>query len=97
MRDAGRDRQRSCPPSRPGRPGLLLFRPLRERFDRGATKELSPDASFATDPVCGMDVDPSTSTITAEHNGGTVHFCGPGCRDAFVSDPDSYVVEGSRR
>ncbi|MBI4899552.1 MAG: YHS domain-containing protein, partial [Actinobacteria bacterium] len=30
------------------------------------------------DPVCGMDVDPETSTLTAVHGGETFHFCSAG-------------------
>ena len=42
------------------------------------------------DPVCGMMVDPATA-ISAEHGGRTYHFCGAGCRDRFVADPQKYL------
>jgi Cu+-exporting ATPase len=44
----------------------------------------------AVDPVCGMTVDPTT-TVAAEHDGRTHHFCSDGCRSAFVDDPDRYA------
>ena len=42
------------------------------------------------DPVCGMDVDPATSTLTAVHDGETFHFCSAGCQAKFEADPDQY-------
>ncbi|WP_106208677.1 heavy metal translocating P-type ATPase [Kineococcus rhizosphaerae] len=45
----------------------------------------------AVDPVCGMSVDPATTT-SAEHDGTTYSFCSPGCRAAFSEDPDRYVA-----
>jgi YHS domain-containing protein len=42
------------------------------------------------DPVCGMTVDPATAQHTVERDGGTIYFCGPGCRAAFLIDPDAY-------
>ena len=45
----------------------------------------------ATDPVCGMDVIPSTTDITAEIDGNTYYFCAEGCRNSFVKDPQKYL------
>ncbi len=43
----------------------------------GATKTL------ATDPVCGMSVDPATAPATLEIDGATLYFCSPRCRDRY--------------
>lgn len=43
------------------------------------------------DPVCGMEVDTDTATDTAEYRGQTYYFCGPGCKTAFVKDPEKYL------
>jgi Cu+-exporting ATPase len=40
------------------------------------------------DPVCGMDVYPATSTLTAVHDGETFHFCSAGCQAKFDANPD---------
>src|SRR5258705_10007553 len=40
----------------------------------------------ATDPVCGMTVDRAKG-LTAEYEGKTYYFCGPGCRTKFEADP----------
>ncbi|WP_436925251.1 XdhC family protein [Halosimplex amylolyticum] len=55
-----------------------------------------PDAvdDLATDPVCGMAVDPETAAATVEHDGRTYHFCCEGCADSFESDPASYLNDG---
>lgn len=44
----------------------------------------------AVDPVCGMAVLVSPTSLSAEHAGRTWYFCSPHCRDAFVTDPARY-------
>jgi YHS domain-containing protein len=48
-------------------------------------------AARATDPVCGMAVDPATAK-SAEHEGTTYRFCSPGCRKTFTKDPATYLA-----
>jgi P-type Cu+ transporter len=43
------------------------------------------------DPVCGMDVDPSTAKDTADYQRKTYYFCAPSCRQAFEADPARYL------
>jgi len=43
------------------------------------------------DPVCGMQVDPTTTAHHTEHAGQTVHFCSAGCQAKFVADPAKYL------
>ena len=61
----------------------------------------SPNAGAAVlptteiDPVCGMSVLASDDAVhidDAEEGGRTVWFCGPGCRKAFLADPDAYPL-----
>ncbi len=51
---------------------------------------------MATDPVCHMSVIVSADALCCEHPdrtvAATVWFCGPGCRDAFLADPDSFAL-----
>ncbi len=35
------------------------------------------------DPVCGMEVDVTETTIRSEHKGQTYYFCSDGCRKRF--------------
>jgi Cu+-exporting ATPase len=46
----------------------------------------------ATDPVCGMRVDPATTAHHAEHAGQTHHFCSAACRAKFVADPPRWLA-----
>ncbi len=46
---------------------------------------------MATDPVCGMTVDPHTARHRAEHGGRTWYFCCEGCRAKFLADPARYL------
>jgi Cu+-exporting ATPase len=48
-------------------------------------------ATLATDPVCGMDVDPATAAATSEYQGKTYYFCAVGCKNRFDKDPQSYI------
>jgi Cu+-exporting ATPase len=48
-------------------------------------------SSLATDRVCGMTVDPTTSKHRFEHAGTTFHFCSAGCRTKFAGAPESYL------
>lgn len=45
----------------------------------------------ATDPVCGMKVDPHSAKHRAEHNGHTFYFCSARCREKFAADPEKYL------
>ena len=48
-------------------------------------------AAGATDPVCGMSVDPGTAKHSAELQGQTYYFCCNGCKTKFVADPQKYL------
>jgi Cu+-exporting ATPase len=54
-----------------------------------------PDAKapkpLATDPVCGMSVDPANAAATFDHDGRTYYFCMTGCRDKFGREPEKYL------
>ena len=49
---------------------------------------------MATDPVCGMTVDPTTARKTSDYRGTTFSFRSPGCKKAFDADPAAYVGGG---
>ncbi|HEX6613445.1 MAG TPA: heavy metal translocating P-type ATPase [Rhodanobacteraceae bacterium] len=50
----------------------------------------------ATDPVCGMKVDPATAQYRVEHGGQTHYFCSARCREKFAADPDTYLAPKSK-
>jgi xanthine dehydrogenase accessory factor len=45
----------------------------------------------ATDPVCGMTVEIGPASRSTQHEGQAYYFCGPGCQQAFESDPAAYA------
>jgi P-type Cu+ transporter len=45
---------------------------------------------MATDPVCGMTVQPEDAAATLRQNGETYHFCSEGCLEKFRQDPARY-------
>jgi YHS domain-containing protein len=38
-----------------------------------------------------MDVDEDSAAATAEYEGRTYYFCAPGCKVAFLQDPEKYL------
>jgi Cu+-exporting ATPase len=47
--------------------------------------------AIAIDPVCGMEVDTTTSQLSLEHDGVTYRFCGRGCLLDFQDDPPAFL------
>ncbi|MFA4917822.1 MAG: heavy metal translocating P-type ATPase [Thermodesulfovibrionales bacterium] len=43
------------------------------------------------DPVCGMNVDPSATSLKYEFQGETYFFCSRHCLDKFQKDPEKYL------
>ncbi|MGO8876971.1 MAG: XdhC family protein [Acidimicrobiales bacterium] len=52
----------------------------------------SATAPTAIDPVCGMTVADVAGSLFAEHDSKRYLFCGSGCRDAFVADPEGFLA-----
>ncbi|MFO7581639.1 heavy metal translocating P-type ATPase [Guyparkeria sp.] len=48
-------------------------------------------ASSATDPVCGMQVDPARAEHTTHFGGEDWYFCSAGCKARFEEDPERYL------
>jgi P-type Cu+ transporter len=46
----------------------------------------------ATDPVCGMIVDPATARGVAQYQGDTYCFCSPKCMQRFTAEPAKYLA-----
>src|SRR5919106_2687640 len=47
--------------------------------------------SVVTDPVCGMQVEPSTAAGKYEYNGQTYFFCSHHCLAKFKQDPEQFL------
>jgi YHS domain-containing protein len=63
----------------------------RQKRGRKMHAHEAPAVVFATDPVCGMTVDPLTSTHKADLGGATFWFCSAGCQAEFEKDPQRYL------
>jgi YHS domain-containing protein len=48
-------------------------------------------ADTAIDPVCGMTVVKANAKATYDYKGTTYYFCNPGCKDAFIKEPEKYL------
>ena len=49
------------------------------------------ETALATDPVCGMRVDPDKTAHRADHGGQAYYFCCAGCRTKFIADPEKFL------
>jgi Cu+-exporting ATPase len=50
------------------------------------------EKKMVKDPVCRMDVDPSTARGGAfRHQDHTYYFCNPKCREKFIAHPEEYL------
>jgi len=47
------------------------------------------------DPVCGMEVD-ETSSYKTMYKGKVYYFCCINCKKAFEKDPEKYLREGPK-
>jgi Cu+-exporting ATPase len=52
---------------------------------------------MATDPVCGMSVDPATTSHVAIRAGAHHYFCSAGCLAKFNADPARYASDAPRQ
>jgi YHS domain-containing protein len=64
--------------------GVLLW--LNHNRDR-----LGGGLGYATDPVCGMQVETASAPAHTTHAGNDVYFCSEHCRDRFQSDPARHL------
>ncbi|WP_129791344.1 heavy metal translocating P-type ATPase [Sphingosinicella sp. CPCC 101087] len=62
-----------------------------------AQAEPSQRQHLATDPVCGMTVDPATTPHHARFDGEDYHFCSAKCRDRFESRPELFIGQDRPR
>jgi xanthine dehydrogenase accessory factor len=72
---------------------LALAEVVTARQKRGPKQpaQEAPQVVFATDPVCGMTVDPLTATHKGEYAGATFWFCSAGCQAEFEKTPERYL------
>jgi uncharacterized protein len=52
---------------------------------------LGAGAGYATDVVCGMQVEKTDAPAISEHHGRPFFFCSDRCRERFTSDPEKFA------
>jgi Cu+-exporting ATPase len=57
----------------------------------GPASSVTVDAK-TEDPVCGMDVNPSTARYKSDHAGKAHYFCSAHCLEKFRASPNSYLA-----
>ncbi len=65
--------------------------------DHSHDQHQTQPAAGATDPVCGMTVDPHTTQHRHNHQGHTYYFCSAGCRTKFAAEPQKYLARDGAR
>lgn len=43
------------------------------------------------DPVCGMEIQPTSAAGKSEYQGQTYYLCSGGCKKAFDKEPQKYI------
>ncbi len=66
------------------------------KTDKIPVNESSQLKLTATDPVCGMTVDPTTARGVAQCQGDTYCFCSPACMQRFFAEPARYLAPNYR-
>ncbi|MBO1905275.1 heavy metal translocating P-type ATPase [Microvirga sp. 3-52] len=63
----------------------------------GHHHEPAADAGKVKDPVCGMMVDPHSTTHRAQYQGKPYYFCSSGCHSKFTAEPAKYAEPTATR
>ena len=58
----------------------------------GTADEAAARPDEATDPVCGMTVDPATTEYRSRYAGQDYFFCCAGCQHSFEQSPEKYLT-----
>jgi len=59
------------------------------KYERKA--EFKERKHLATDPVCGMKIEPENAYSKVEYEGHVVYFCSRNCEEEFKKNPKKYV------
>jgi P-type Cu+ transporter len=65
--------------------------PTRYLADVAKPAEADTKTKTATDPVCGMTVDPATTLYRYQFQGHSSYFCADSCQTKFAADPKRYL------
>jgi xanthine dehydrogenase accessory factor len=71
---------------------IILTRRSKRPAVQSDTLEAGLARPDATDPVCGMSVDPATTRFFSEYGRRTYYFCCAGCKQEFDKKPETYIA-----
>jgi len=54
-------------------------------------QHLTPEPDAATDPVCGMTIDPASASASRTYEGAAYRFCSTSCAEEFDASPMEYA------
>lgn len=69
--------------------GIAVYLVYRNR------SHLVTDTKYATDLVCGMQVETAHAPATLQHAGNTYYFCSDHCQERFAADPDRFIAKAA--
>jgi P-type Cu+ transporter len=75
-----------------GRTFYFCSASCRDKFRADPAKYVKSEAVLATDPVCGMQVDPVTAAGQYEYERHTYYFCSAACLAKFKAEPARYLT-----
>ncbi len=64
---------------------------MESHHHENAIIKLPKENGSAIDPICGMDVDITPTSLQHEYNGKTYYFCSEHCLNKFRTDPEGYI------
>lgn len=70
--------------------GVMLLRP--GHYGHAHHHAHDSGSVGVADPVCGMAVDPTNASRSAEYQGQTYYFCAPACRKSFLQEPGRFLA-----
>lgn len=73
-----------------GKTWYFCCQSCQKKFEAEPAKYGGSQAAVATDPVCGMKVNPETAKWKTVHKGKTWYFCGQSCQKKFEAEPQTY-------
>ncbi len=75
-----------------GRTYYFCSASCQEKFRADPAKYVKAESTLATDPVCGMQVDPAAAAGQFEYEGHPYYFCSASCLAKFKAQPSKYLA-----
>ena len=77
--------------------GPATLKGVAEPVELFAVRTAAPRSAKTTDPVCGMELDDSSSEANLGWHGREIQFCSEDCLRRFLDAPERYELAGDQR